>query len=476
MTTPALDVALALYSGGGLPHMLWVRREVPTHHLAEARALPHARLHASDADAPRCSSGGSGGGEEVAALRGLFEQSGLLLAEGASDLPDDERGALRALYLKSPEAGHRRLAALGLRWATDRLTGGERLEARGDVMPLDMQIFRSEWRERQPPRPEDGAWVPIEEAMAGWSRGQELLTPALGRVMRQLAEGAKDEPPGAFLGWEVAPDLQMLPVRTPTLPPATHTNTFLIGSGEAILVEPASADEDELSRMVAWVEEAGHRGVEPLAIVATHHHPDHVGGATALSRRLGLPLWAHEGTAERLEGEVSFDRLLNDGETIELSGPREMSLSVLHTPGHAPGHLCLFEPRSGAMVAGDMVAGVGSIIVEPHDGDMTLYLASLRRMASLQPSMLLPAHGGVIADPLRCLEHYIEHRLMREAKVLAALRASGGAAEVQALLPHAYADTPEFLWPLAAMAAEAHLIKLERDGQARRVSGGWRAA
>lgn len=263
----------------------------------------------------------------------------------------------------------------------------------------------------------------------------------------------------------VAPTIDVLAVRTPTLPPATHTNTFLVGTGEAVLIEPATPYRDEQDVMVEWVESARARGVELIAILATHHHPDHVGGATALCDRLRLPLWGHAMTAQRLSGVVKLDRLIEDGERIELEGPTKTALTAIHTPGHAPGHLCFTDEASGIMIAGDMVASVGTIIVEPTDGDMILYLESLRRMASLKPHGLLPAHGDIIGDPQAILSFYIAHRLMREGKVMAAIEAHGAAARPTDLVAHAYADTPEALWPLALRSIAAHLIKLEREGR-----------
>ena len=168
----------------------------------------------------------------------------------------------------------------------------------------------------------------------------------------------------------VAPTIQMLPVRTPTLPPATHTNTFLVGTREAVLVEPATPYREEQDLMVEWVQEARLRGIEMIAILATHHHPDHVGGADSLRERLELPIWAHAMTAQRLDGVVDIDMLIQDGERIVLEGPTPTALSALYTPGHAPGHLCFTDEATGMMIAGDMVASVGTIIVEPHDGDM----------------------------------------------------------------------------------------------------------
>ncbi|MEM7137289.1 MAG: MBL fold metallo-hydrolase [Myxococcota bacterium] len=271
----------------------------------------------------------------------------------------------------------------------------------------------------------------------------------------------------------MAPTIEVLPVRTPTLPPATHTNTFLVGTGRAVLVEPATPYPDEQDVMVGWVEASRDRGIEVIAILATHHHPDHVGGAVVLCERLGLPLWGHEMTAERLSGIVTLDRLIEDGECIELHGPTPTSLTAMHTPGHAPGHLCYTDAHSGIMIAGDMVASVGTIIVEPYDGDMSLYLESLRRMAAAEPAALLPAHGDIIEDPQAMLGFYVAHRLMREGKVVDALRAHGGPAKPQDLVAKAYDDAPQAVWPLAVRSIEAHLIKLVRDGVANVDDDGW---
>jgi len=273
----------------------------------------------------------------------------------------------------------------------------------------------------------------------------------------------------------IAPGVEALPLRTPTLPPATHTNVYLLGTGDFVLVEPASPYPEEIDRAVLWVEQRQQRGDRLRAIVATHHHPDHIGGATALAQRLGAPLWGHAATIDRLVGSVVFDRAIADGAVIALDGEVPLRLRAVHTPGHAPGHLCFYDEVSRAMIAGDMVASVGSILVETIDGDMAQYLASLARMDALEPSVLLPAHGAPIHAAHEKLIGYIAHRLLRESKVLAALRVDSRPRPVAALVPQAYDDTPPHIWPLAALAAEAHLVKLAHDGLAEHTPEGWRA-
>lgn len=271
---------------------------------------------------------------------------------------------------------------------------------------------------------------------------------------------------------EISSSLELFPARTPTLLPATHTNSYALGGRDVVLVEPATPYEDEQRAWIEWARGLVAQGRRLVAIVATHHHPDHVGGLDVLARELGAPVWAHEATTLRLapETRARVTRQLVDDEVFVLAGPRDESWRVLHTPGHAPGHVCLFEERTRTVVVGDMVASVGTILIAPGDGDMQVYLQQLDRLAALDASVALPAHGDPIDEPSVLFRKYVAHRLAREAKVLDAVRLAGPAgADAAALVPDAYADTPAHLWPIAKLSLEMHLEKLEREGAIVRV-------
>lgn len=270
---------------------------------------------------------------------------------------------------------------------------------------------------------------------------------------------------------EVAPGVQRFDARTPTLPPATSTNSYALGTRELLLVEPATPFDDEQRAWRQWAEGLVQAGRTLRAIFVTHHHPDHIGGAEVLSRGLGLPLWGHALTAELLP-HLRFDRLLDDGDVIDLDGPEPQRWTCLHTPGHDRGHLCLEETTSRIQIVGDMVASTGTILIAPGDGDLRVYLEQLARLRDRGATMALPAHGAPIEDPAGKYQHYIDHRLMRQDKVVAVL----GTEEValSTLVQKVYDDVPPSVWPIAELSLHAHLLKLEAEGRAAHGDRGWK--
>lgn len=257
-------------------------------------------------------------------------------------------------------------------------------------------------------------------------------------------------------------NLWALPLTTPTLPPATATNTVFVGRHRPFIVDPATPHPRERERLLHAIDTFTAHDRAPAAIVLTHHHPDHVGAARWLATERHLPIWAHPRTAALLP-QIQFDRLL-DGDTVYGSEDSDDAWKVLHTPGHASGHVILYEPVSGLIVGGDLVASVGTIVVDPPDGHMATYLKTLHAVRALDARILVPSHGAPLIPPDTVLSHYIAHRLMREDKIRKLL--SREPLPLAELTARAYDELDPRLLPLARRAALAHLQKLHEDGEA----------
>jgi glyoxylase-like metal-dependent hydrolase (beta-lactamase superfamily II) len=254
-----------------------------------------------------------------------------------------------------------------------------------------------------------------------------------------------------------APGVARVPVPSPTLPPASTTNCWLLGDARVIAVDPAGVTDAD--RMALW-EAIGDR--EVAAILLTHHHGDHVGGAVDLQARSGAPILAHAHTAAKVPFPV--DRLLVEGEPLATDAG---SWRVLHTPGHARGHLCLVSDDGQTVLAGDMVAGEGTIVLDPPEGELGEYLASLARLQALAPARLLPAHGDAISPALPLIAHYIRHRHARTVQVQATLASAGPSAPLD-LVPAIYPDLPAAFHIVAARQVLCHLLWLAGQGAVER--------
>jgi len=299
--------------------------------------------------------------------------------------------------------------------------------------------------------------------------------------MRTLAGGLNDDLVGRFLSipeanrepnrsMEFHPNYICFPVRTPTKPPATHTNCYLIySSREILVVDPGSPYEEEQQALAKCIDDLIAPGRIVREIVLTHVHPDHIAGINALNNFLETnhkqraPVAAHRLTAESSKGQFPVDRFIADNETITLDGEPAIGLRALFTPGHACGHLCFYDERSAALLSGDNVVGFGSVLIDPADGNMREYLASLERMRSLPDlSVLFGGHGPPVANPYEKIDEYIAHRLQREGLILEAVR--DGASTPKEIVARAYVDVSPKAHAMAERAVLAHLEKLEGDG------------
>ena len=259
----------------------------------------------------------------------------------------------------------------------------------------------------------------------------------------------------------------MLPLFSRGLPPALYTNAFLIGTEFPYLLDPGPTDFDEQLRLFDALDEAL-AGRSLAGVVLTHHHPDHIGAASACSDRFSAPVLAHARTAGLLEGKVRVDRHLADGDRLDLGlapdGSGRWHLEAVHTPGHAPDHLVFWEPKYRRLFVGDMISTLSSVVIAPPEGDLTAYLASLRRLQTYPARLLLPAHGSPSARPAFLLEESLAHRAKRELQLLEALAA--GPRPLAELSLEIYRGLPPNLKELGELQLLAGLQKLECEGRA----------
>lgn len=256
----------------------------------------------------------------------------------------------------------------------------------------------------------------------------------------------------------VADGVWQLPLRTPTLPPFEHTNAYVLAhDGVAIVVDPGAGDAEALD-LLAEALGAAAAVRSPKGVVLTHTHRDHVGGVSALLERWpDLQVWAPAGELGRCEAAWRAVGL-RDGRRLTLGSA---TVELVGTPGHALDHLAVWWPERRLLVAGDLVAGAGSIWVGLPDGDVRRYLDSLERAAALQPVLVAPAHGPVRRDGATVLHDARRHRLQREAELLEVLR--GGPTDLAALRQRIYPELPEQAVDVVERALLAHLVKLMRE-------------
>jgi glyoxylase-like metal-dependent hydrolase (beta-lactamase superfamily II)/ADP-ribose pyrophosphatase YjhB (NUDIX family) len=332
---------------------------------------------------------------------------------------------------------------------------------------------------KTPPAPaeiEELSFHRAGEILDAWQHGRANVPPPVVTILRALVV----KPPTSAAAMaatvsllnaeeqstpriEFVPGVWALPQRTRTLPPASCTNVWLPGGNRFVIVDPGSDDTAEIKALLSIVRKREATGSIPAAVVLTHHHRDHVSGAAAVARELAIPIRAHAETIARLPG-LAIEPIA-DGETLDLDG---MTLTAIHTPGHAPGHLVFFEEKRGVLIAGDLVSGLSTILVGFSDGSMDDYLASLERIEKLRVKTVLPAHGPPL--PGKAIAATRAHREAREERVVAAL--TEAPRDLSAIAADAYADTLDAPVFLKEMQTRAHLTRLEKAGRARRHGDG----
>jgi glyoxylase-like metal-dependent hydrolase (beta-lactamase superfamily II)/8-oxo-dGTP pyrophosphatase MutT (NUDIX family) len=498
-------------------------------------ALAPACVGLDDAAASRRLEIASGGlAYWICAIRECFEEAGLLYAYAGDELVrfdapverEDAPSLRRAL-----NAGETTFAAmietLGVRLATDRLAYlSHWITQAGRPRRYDTRFFIAAAPARQRPMHDEGEtvahdWVVPRSALERHARGEiELMFPTL-KTLELLAKfdriadaldfahtprpmppmsprlaSGRDGPkllvPGDYAYAEVgkldpdgkgtaayeilpgvpvpiAPRIVRLTAPNPGMMTGPGTNTYLLGdaaSGIAV-IDPGPAID-------AHVQAIAEAAAGPIRwILCTHTHIDHSPAAAPLKARTGATVLGMRARyPERQDATFAPDRELTHGERLEVGG---CSLRVLHTPGHASNQLCFLEESERLLFTGDHLMQGSTVVINPPDGDMAVYLASLRLLLDEALEYIAPGHGFLMGRPHEMVERVLVHRVARENKVLAALAAHGPEA-LDNLVPHVYDDVPARMHPVASRSLLAHLIKLREEGRAVEAESRWRIA
>jgi glyoxylase-like metal-dependent hydrolase (beta-lactamase superfamily II) len=226
-------------------------------------------------------------------------------------------------------------------------------------------------------------------------------------------------------------DIALVRADNPSPFTLSGTNTYVVGRDPAWIVDPGPLLDEHVAAVAAEADARGGAG----GIVLTHDHHDHSDAIGALSERTGAELAVR----------------LRDGDRV---GP----FTVIEAPGHAPDHLVYVA--GPVAFTGDAVLGEGSVFVI---GQLAAYLDALRRLRAMDLEVLAPGHGPIVDDPAAKLDEYVDHRLDRERRLVAAL--DDGLRSVDEILDRVWADAPDALRLAAMVTLGAHLEKLDAEGR-----------
>ncbi|MBS1254488.1 MAG: Hydroxyacylglutathione hydrolase [Deltaproteobacteria bacterium] len=317
----------------------------------------------------------------------------------------------------------------------------------------------------------DSFWSTPQNLLDAFSKGKNLMVPPT----RWVLKGLVADPQAAALGnvsemydeehkvpcLEMMDGITMLPVRSVTLPPANRTNAFLLGDSgaEKLLIDPSPNSEEEYRRLLTTIENN-----VPDSIFLTHHHPDHHQFSNQLARELRIPIILSQDTLQRLTvkyGEAYFENieLQTVSENKQVTSWHGSAVRVYEIPGHDQGHLGLAPDTMDWFLVGDLIQGIGTVVIPSPEGDMATYFSTLKKVIALNPEVIIPSHGIPMRTTHR-LEETLKHRLQRESQILK-LHQSGKSR--QEILMELYAETDARLHPAAMQNIESHLAKLHKE-------------
>lgn len=480
--------------------MLLVRRSPQLRAFPGLWAFPGGTVKAADRAAPvRGARSPEEVGRLAAGVREVFEETGVHLFRTPRPLGAGASEALRDRLLRDEDA----LAAL-LRECEGEIFAEDFAPAAAlttsDAWPyrFDTRFYRAALPGGQavsvrPGEIVDSVWLRPAEALDRWRRGAlPLPPPTIGLLERWSPDERefrrRNRPVGGAVPVRYSPGVWVIPCRTPTLPPATHTNAILVGGENRYLIDPAPEDPAERESLFRQVDGLLAGGPRLRAVLVTHHHRDHIGSVPQAAARYRVPVGAHPETLARLpravppSGSAPATLPLGGGESLPLGaapdGSPGWTLSVRFVPGHAPGHLAFEESRYGAMMLGDMVSSVSSILISPEDGDLAEYLESLRRLAAECRGVAYPAHGVPVVAGRELLERQVRHREAREERLLGALDTEPRdlAALGRRVYPESEVPRSGPVRDLALVSLESGLLKLRKENRARECGGRWVSA
>jgi glyoxylase-like metal-dependent hydrolase (beta-lactamase superfamily II)/8-oxo-dGTP pyrophosphatase MutT (NUDIX family) len=471
---PRTAAACILVRGDAQVEVLLARRNPALKFMGGHHVFPGGRMHEGESASRVAHAPDADLANAIqAAAREVFEETGLLCVRGPLPPGDLVRQARRRLLneeLNFTDFLERHALAID---ADDFEPAGDWLTPPFVPIRFQTRYFLHRVRNDQQEELIEGEivgldWLTPAEARSRWHRGQIWISTPVAYTLRQLAAAelptalprlrrGTQRAPGEHNWFEVRRGITLVPVESATLPPATHTNCVIVGEETLYVIDPGARDEAELDHLVRQIDHLIELGGRVEAVLLTHSHVDHTAAADELRQRYDAPIMAHPAAADQLP--LAVDRHLGDGDILVSGSDPEWRLRCIHTPGHDPGHLCFLEESTGALVAGDMVANPGTIVVSrAYAGDMADFMHSLERLLKLDCKLIIPAHGQPAGSPREFLKRHLDHRLWREAKIQQAHDA--GAATFDELLARAYDDAPPEALVWARHALDAHLAKL----------------
>jgi len=329
-------------------------------------------------------------------------------------------------------------------------------------------VFKVDEQEAQ-----TSTWLRPELFLQQWESAQALIVPPLRKILWALGQdiGLTHVENVDFTydvtqyvpAMEVLPDLWVLPVKSYTLPPANHTNALVVGG---YLVDPSPRDELELELLINTLDHYDGHGFSIEGIFLTHHHPDHHQFANVLARRRGWPITISVDSHTRIlksmgAGYFQDLEVHHAAEGDVLTHWRSQNVIVYAVPGHDEGQLALAPQDLSWFLVGDLIQGVGTVVISAPEGHMGRYFQTLQRVIDLAPAVIIPSHGIAMGGTYR-LQATLAHRTEREREVL---RLHEEGRTMTAMLDTIYQGLDEFLRPLATANIQAHLVKLREEGK-----------